>query len=67
MSTAPKLQNIESSEVLATASDSILKKLTKVESSNLAIQRLRSRVLAKADPSQVITCYDRMHHKHNRS
>lgn len=67
MTTAEKLQSIESSEVLSIDSNRILEKLTKVESSNLAIQRLKSRVLAKADPSQVITCYDRMHHKHNRS
>jgi hypothetical protein len=36
-------------------------------STNPAIQRLRSRVLANAESSEVITSYDRMHHRHNRS
>ncbi|MGA0534268.1 MULTISPECIES: YhhA family cyclophane-containing RiPP [Hansschlegelia] len=37
------------------------------QSVNPAIQRLRSRVLASAEASEVITSYDRMHHRHNRS
>lgn len=41
--------------------------LAKGQSTNPAIQRLRSRVLTESDASQVITSYDRMHHKHNRS
>ncbi|CDG52304.1 conserved hypothetical protein [Halomonas sp. A3H3] len=41
--------------------------LAKGQSTNAAIQRLRSRVLAESESSQVITSYDRMHHKHNRS
>ncbi|MCC2606580.1 YhhA family cyclophane-containing RiPP [Planctobacterium marinum] len=41
--------------------------LTKGKSSNPAIQRLRFRVIAESDASQVITSYDRMHHRHNRS
>lgn len=36
-------------------------------SSNPALERLRSRVLANADASDVITSYDRMHHRHSRS
>ena len=59
MSAALKLGNVESND--------IRESLTKVESTNLAIQRLRARVLAQSDASQVITCYDRMHHRHNRS
>lgn len=35
--------------------------------SNPALQRLQSRVLARVDASEVITSYDRMHHRHNRS
>lgn len=42
-------------------------RLTKGQSTNPAIQRLRSRVLTELDASQVITSYDRMHHRHNRS
>ncbi|MEZ6926703.1 MULTISPECIES: YhhA family cyclophane-containing RiPP [unclassified Aeromonas] len=41
--------------------------LTKGQSTNPAIQRLRLRVLTESDASQVITSYDRMHHRHNRS
>ncbi|WP_371747986.1 YhhA family cyclophane-containing RiPP [Hahella aquimaris] len=36
-------------------------------SSNLALQRLQSRVLKTTNASEVITSYDRMHHRHNRS
>jgi len=34
---------------------------------NPALQRLQSRVLAGAQASEVITSYDRMHHRHSRS
>ncbi len=34
---------------------------------NPALQRLRGRVVGDAKPSEVITSYDRMHHRHNRS
>jgi len=34
---------------------------------NPALQRLQARVLKNSDASEVITSYDRMHHKHNRS
>lgn len=34
---------------------------------NPALQRLQARVLNSADASEVITSYDRMHHRHNRS
>ncbi|MGJ7512768.1 YhhA family cyclophane-containing RiPP [Pseudomonas baetica] len=45
----------------------IRQSLAKGQSTNPAIQRLRSRVLTESDVSQVITSYDRMHHRHNRS
>lgn len=45
----------------------ISKGLAKEHSRNPAIQRLRSRILTESDVSQVITSYDRMHHRHNRS
>jgi hypothetical protein len=31
------------------------------------LQRLQGRVLAGAQASEVITSYDRMHHRHSRS
>jgi hypothetical protein len=34
---------------------------------NLALQRLQSRVLKNSEASEIITSYDRMHHRHNRS
>jgi len=37
------------------------------QSSNPALQRLKARVLNAAEPSAVITSYDRMHHRHSRS
>ncbi|HDS1738294.1 hypothetical protein NPS49_05725 [Pseudomonas putida] len=49
------------------APEAIRQRLTKGQSTNPAIQRLRSRVLTESDTGQVITSYDRMHHRHNRS
>ena len=37
------------------------------ENANPALQRLQARILKSADASDVITSYDRMHHRHNRS
>ncbi|WP_407941693.1 YhhA family cyclophane-containing RiPP [Mesorhizobium neociceri] len=34
---------------------------------NPALQRLQGRLLSQAEPSDVITSYDRMHHRHSRS
>lgn len=34
---------------------------------NMALQRLQSRVLKNSEASEVISSYDRMHHRHNRS
>lgn len=34
---------------------------------NPVVVRLKARVLAGVDASQVITSYDRMYHRHNRS
>jgi hypothetical protein len=36
-------------------------------SDNPALQRLQRRILQRADASEVITSYDRMHHRHSRS
>lgn len=37
------------------------------EYANPALQRLQARILKSVGASEVITSYDRMHHKHNRS
>ena len=34
---------------------------------NPALQRLKGRLLADSEASEVITSYDRMHHRHSRS
>lgn len=34
---------------------------------NPALQRLQTRILKSTDASEVITSFDRMHHRHNRS
>ncbi|HBF31832.1 YhhA family cyclophane-containing RiPP [Rhizobium sp.] len=49
------------------ADENLKSSVIRTESTNPAIQRLRSRVLANAETSDVITSYDRMHHRHNRS
>lgn len=41
--------------------------LLRDQPSNPALQRLKGRLLAEADASEVITSYDRMHHRHSRS
>ncbi len=41
--------------------------LLKTRPVNPALQRLQSRVLSGAQVSEVITSYDRMHHRHSRS
>lgn len=39
----------------------------KSSTTNPALQRLKGRVLAGTQASEVITSYDRMHHRHSRS
>jgi len=46
---------------------SVRTSLMKSQSANPALQRLQGRVLAEAQASEVITSYDRMHHRHSRS
>ncbi|MEZ5959786.1 MAG: YhhA family cyclophane-containing RiPP [Hyphomonadaceae bacterium] len=41
--------------------------LLRAQPENPALLRLKARLLAGADASQVITSYDRMYHRHNRS
>lgn len=37
------------------------------QSANPALQRLQQRVLERSNHCEVITSYDRMHHRHSRS
>lgn len=39
----------------------------KSSTTNPALQRLQARVRAGAQASEIITSYDRMHHRHSRS
>jgi hypothetical protein len=39
----------------------------KAKMANPALQRLQGRLRSDAQTSEVITSYDRMHHRHNRS
>lgn len=41
--------------------------ILKTDTANPALQRLKSRLVAAVEPSEVITSYDRMHHRHSRS
>lgn len=52
---------------MSTASVSLRSAVLGVRPANPAIQRLQQRVLADANASEVITSYDRMHHRHSRS
>ncbi|PAQ08900.1 YhhA family cyclophane-containing RiPP [Mesorhizobium temperatum] len=52
---------------VATASSDVRSALLRDKPVNPALQRLQGRVLSQAEPSDVITSYDRMHHRHSRS
>jgi hypothetical protein len=47
--------------------DTVRERILKSSATNPALQRLQGRVLAGAQASEVITSYDRMHHRHSRS
>lgn len=42
-------------------------RLLKSKTTHPALQRLQGRMRAGAEASEVITSYDRMHHRHSRS
>jgi hypothetical protein len=50
-------------EEAKTLRETVLKSST----TNPALQRLQGRVRTGSDASEVITSYDRMHHRHSRS
>lgn len=45
----------------------VRERVLKSTASNPALQRLQGRVIVGAQASEVITSYDRMHHRHSRS
>ena len=47
--------------------NTVRERVLKSSTTNPALQRLQGRVLAGAQASEVITSYDRMHHRHIRS
>jgi hypothetical protein len=49
------------------AEEDIRAAVMRTQSDNPALQRLQSRVRANTSASEVITSYDRMHHRHSRS
>ena len=49
------------------SADQVRSAVLHANSSNPAVQRLQGRLLEKSAPSEVITSYDRMHHRHSRS
>lgn len=55
--------------LMQTAEDEKLDRegILKSSTTNPALQRLQARVRAGALASEIITSYDRMHHRHNRS
>lgn len=52
---------------MSAASASLRSAVLGARPTNPVLQRLRQRVLAEAEASEVITSYDRMHHRHSRS
>ncbi|RTM10595.1 MAG: hypothetical protein EKK31_02240 [Hyphomicrobiales bacterium] len=57
----------ETTTPTAFAGQDVRAALLKGRPTNPVLQRLQGRVLSKAEPSEVITSYDRMHHRHSRS
>lgn len=57
-----------SEEIVDTAPETVVRAaVMRSQTANPALQRLKGRLLAEAEASEVITSYDRMHHRHNRS
>ena len=48
-------------------SESLRSTILRDRPDNPALQRLQGRLLADSEASEVITSYDRMHHRHSRS
>lgn len=59
--------SIASENVATATGHDVRAALLRGRPANLALQRLQGRVLSQAEPSEVITSYDRMHHRHSRS
>lgn len=61
------VENINTVSESALKSSAVRERVLKSTTTNPALQRLQSRLLADAQASEVITSYDRMHHRHSRS
>lgn len=48
-------------------SGNMIQTLKKVSTNHPALNRLRAKVVSESALESVITSYDRMHHRHNRS
>jgi hypothetical protein len=48
-------------------SEDIRSAILRDQPDNPTLQRLKGRLLADSEASEVITSYDRMHHRHSRS
>ena len=55
------------SEVIDRKAVTTRKAVIDARPSNAALQRLQQRVMSDVPASEVITSYDRMHHRHSRS
>lgn len=60
MQSAPEMETVKKDADLRSV-------LLKARPVNPALQRLQSRMMSDAQASEVITSYDRMHHRHSRS
>jgi hypothetical protein len=65
-SDAARFENVSSDGPVQSGSD-LRAAVLRSKPTNPALQRLQRRVLAGAEASEVITSYDRMHHRHSRS
>jgi hypothetical protein len=60
------MSNVEREQSPIVQSD-LRTELLRASTTNPALQRLQQRMLEGTDAGEVITSYDRMHHRHSRS
>jgi hypothetical protein len=61
------LEDAHASSPISEDANSVRSSVLGSSTTNPALQRLQGRLLASAQTSDVITSYDRMHHRHSRS
>lgn len=59
-------QHVSEGDVASTTQD-VREAIIAAHPTNPALQRLQSRVMESTEAGVMITSYDRMHHRHNRS